>query len=363
MKILVVTMGLNPASGGPTRSCKGMCRALAQAGVDVTLLVLVGTHEFENPCGVRVLYAEDGVKARGEGKEWNVQDYDLVHTQGLWHLKLHAVCRACRKAGTPYVISPRGMLDPWALSEKKWKKRVALWLYQYKDLRCAAAFHVTAREELSHVRDAGLRQQCIVAPNAVDLPLEMPARCRCAKVKTAIFLSRLHPGKGLLSLAAAWARIRPRGWKMKVVGPDSYGHKKDVMDSLVKLGIRDDWMFADALDDVRKWEAYRSADLLVHPSVSENFGITIAEGLAAELPVITTKGTPWGIVEARKCGWWIDIGVEPLAAALQEAMSLSDEARRAMGARGRQLVEEKYTWDAAAKKMIEGYKDVINART
>ena len=352
MKVLHVISGISPTSGGPTRSVKGLCRALSQNGVAVTVLVLHGNDVFENPCGVETLY----------GAAPDVKDYDIVHLHGLWDPALHMVAKACRKASVKYIISPRGMLDPWALGVKKWKKKIALWLYQRKDLRCAAAFHVTAQEELSHVRDVGLKQPCIVAPNAVDLPLEMPARCGGNKVKTAIFLSRLHPGKGLLSLAEAWAKIRPSGWKMKVVGPDSYGHKKDVLDSLVRLGIGDDWEFVDALDDVKKWEAYRSADLLVHPSVSENFGITIAEGLAAELPVICTKGTPWGVVEERKCGWWIDVGVEPLTLALKDAMSLNCAERHEMGRRGRKLIDENYTWGATVKKMIAGYEEVLNGR-
>lgn len=352
MKVLHVISGINPTSGGPTRSVKGLCRALSLNGVAVTVLVLHGNDVFDNPCGVDLLY----------GTMPDLNGYDLVHQHGLWDPALHKVARACCKASIKYVISPRGMLDPWALSVKKWKKKIALWLYQRKDLRCAAAFHVTAQEELSHVRDVGLKQPCIVAPNAVDLPLEMPARCGGNKVKTAIFLSRLHPGKGLLSLAEAWAKIRPSGWKMKVVGPDSYGHKKDVLDSLVRLGIGDDWEFVDALDDVKKWEAYRSADLLVHPSVSENFGITIAEGLAAELPVICTKGTPWGVVEERKCGWWIDVGVEPLTLALKDAMSLNCAERHEMGRRGRKLIDENYTWGATVKKMIAGYEEVLNGR-
>lgn len=353
MRVLHVISGISPTSGGPTRSVKGLCRALSLNGVAVTVLVLHGNDVFDNPCGVETLY----------GVVPDVKRYDVVHLHGLWDPALHTVAKACRSASEKYVISPRGMLDPWALSVKKWKKKVALWLYQRKDLRCAAAFHVTAKEELSHVRNAGFQQTCIVAPNAVDLPLEMPARCVGDKIKTAIFLSRLHPGKGLLSLAEAWSRTRPSGWKMKVVGPDSYGHKRDVLARLDQLGIRREWEFVDVLDDVQKWEAYRSSDLLVHPSVSENFGITIAEGLAAGLPVIATRGTPWQELRERKCGWWIDLGVEPLADALKEAMALSDEKRRQMGENGRQLVKEKYTWDAVVKKMIIGYEEIINGRT
>ena len=90
--------------------------------------------------------------------------------------------------------------------------------------------------------------------------------------------------------------------------------------------------------------------------------MTIAEGLASELPVIATKGAPWSELETNKCGWWIDIGVDPLIAALSDATSLSDNERFEMGKRGRKLIEEKYTWDSAAEKMIEGYKEVLNGR-
>lgn len=353
MKVLNVISGISPKSGGPTRSVKGLCRALSQSGVDVTVLVLHGNDVFDNPCGVKTLY----------GVVPDVKSYDLVHLHGLWDPAIHRVAKACRMASVKYVISPRGMLDPWALSVKKWKKKIALWLYQRRDLRVAAAFHATAEAESRNIRAQGLRQPIIIAPNAVDLPAEMPARTVVGESKTAIFLSRLHPGKGLMTLAEAWARVRPQGWRMKVVGPDSYGHKKEVIDRLKEKGILGEWEFVDALDDVQKWKAYRSADLLVHPSVSENFGITIAEGLAAELPVICTKGTPWQDIEDQKCGWWIDIGVEPLERALKEAISLSDEERLEMGERGRKLVEEKYTWGAVVKKMIEGYKEVLNGRT
>jgi len=362
LKILVVSMGIDPASGGPTRSCKGLCRALAQAGVDVTLLVLVGKHEFENPCGVKVLYAEGAPLFTFTSR---LHTYDIVHLQGLWHPGLHRIARACRKAGVPYVISPRGMLDPWALSVKKWKKRLAMFFYQRSDLKHAAAFHATAEMEAANIRAQGLRQPIFIVPNGVDAPKGLEQfRCQpqppasTSEKRTALFLSRLHPGKGLLPLADAWARVKPKGWRMLVVGPDSYGHKVEVLSKLDALGISDLWVFKDMVDDVEKWRLYRSAELLVHPSVSENFGITIAEGLYAGLPVICTKGTPWKDVLEHHCGWWIGQGVENLAEALREATSTSIPGLSLLGQNGRALIERKYLWPAVARQMICGYKDV-----
>ena len=350
MKILHVTQGINPKSGGPTRSVKGICRALAKAGEDVTLLVLGGNHEFDNPCGAKVVY----------GETIDVRKFDLVHLQGLWSPKLHRIAKACRKAGVRYVMSPRGMLDPWALSVKKWKKRLAMFLYQRRDLKGAAAFHVTAALEEKSVRAQGLKQPVIIAPNGVDLPEVMPPKTS-AEPKTAIFLSRLHPGKGLLTLAEAWARVKPQGWRMKVVGPDSYGHKVEVVAKLTELGILGQWEFVDMLNDVEKWSAYRAADLLVHPSVSENFGITIVEGLAAELPVIATKGTPWKDLADYDCGWWIDQGVDSLEAALRAAFVKPAGDLQRMGWNGSRLIEVKYTWNAIVKTMKGGYERVLNS--
>lgn len=353
MKILHVIAGIDPRSGGPTRSVKGLCRGLSSAGLDVSLLVLTGDHQFENPCGVNIV--------RG----WidDLRGFDLVHIHGLWLWTVHKVIRECRRQKVRYVISTRGMLDPWALSVKRWKKKIAMSLYQRRDLVEAAAFHATADDEKRHICALGLSQSIIVAPNGVDLPESMPPRKPIDgyKGKSAIFLSRLHPGKGLLTLADAWAQIKPKGWRMMVVGPDSYRHKQDVISRLAKLGIASDWKFIDAVDDNLKWHYYRSADLLIHPSVSENFGITIAEGLAAGLPVIATQGTPWSELVSRECGWWIEVGVEPLAAALNNAINQDDETLKKMGALGSRLITEKYTWEAVSKAMIRGYEEILYA--
>lgn len=348
MKVLHVTQGIDPRSGGPARSVKGICRALDNAGVDVTLCVLHGNEEFDNKGGVMVVY----------GVCPPVNDFDLVHIQTIWDPALHAVAKACRKAKVPYVVSPRGMLDPWALSVKKWKKRLAMFLYQKCDLKGARAFHVTAALEEKSVRAQGLKQPVIIAPNGVDLPEVMPPKTSGIP-KTAIFLSRLHPGKGLLTLAEAWARVKPQGWRMKVVGPDSYGHKAEVVAKLEQLGIIDQWEFVDMLDDVEKWKAYRAADLLIHPSVSENFGITIVEGLAAGLPVIATKGTPWSDLVDYKCGWWIDQGVDALAEALQSSLNSPTSILEEMGSNGRKLIEQKYMWSSIANMIASGYSQII----
>ena len=358
MKILHVTRSIAHDEGGPARSVQGLVAAQNKIGAESWLLPM---RKGPRPWVDGIAHFSDSEPFENVASRVKP---DIVHIHGLWNLEEHRCAVICRRWRIPYVISPRGMLEPWSLSVKKWKKRLGMFLYQRNDLKHAGALHATAEIEARHIKDQGFRQPIILSPNGVDIPVEMPERCGfdgCRK-KTAVFLSRLHPGKGLLTLADAWSRVRPEGWRMLVVGPDTYGHQKDVVERLTQCGILKDWEFLSAADDNEKWRMYRSSDLLVHPSVSENFGMTIAEGLASELPVIATKGAPWSELETNKCGWWVDIGVDPLIAALSDATSLSDNERFEMGKRGRKLIEEKYTWDSAAEKMIEGYKEVLNGR-
>jgi len=178
---------------------------------------------------------------------------------------------------------------------------------------------------------------------------------------TALFLSRIHPVKGLLNLVAAWDRLRPAGWRMVICGPDEGGHLEQVKRTVAKVGLSSAFEFKPAVYGLEKNALCASADLFVLPSFSENFGLVIAEALACGVPVITTKGTPWEELHTRQCGWWIDIGVEPLVAALREAMALSDEQRKVMGQRGRRLVEENYSWPKIGADMKAVYEWVLRS--
>jgi glycosyltransferase involved in cell wall biosynthesis len=108
--------------------------------------------------------------------------------------------------------------------------------------------------------------------------------------------------------------------------------------------------------DDAKWGLYGTADVFVLPTLSENFGMVVAEALGSGVPVITTRAAPWSLLTERGCGWWVDVGVEPLADAIRKAAAIGDEERRAMGARGRRLVEERFGWPAIAGRMASVYR-------
>lgn len=384
MRVMHIVEGISPRAGGPTRSVKGLTTALARQGVDVFLFAHSPLHDWPDSAPV---HFQKGIAARGAKAAYELEQSilsfkpDIVHLHGLW--MNHRDVQVALRLKIPIVLSPRGMLDPWALSVKKWKKRLAMVLYQRRDLKRVSAFHATAELEASNIRAQGFNQPIIVSPNGVDAPFDDIDACRKSSVvssgsRTAIFMGRLHPGKGLITLAEAWARVRPKDWIMRIVGPDSCGHKTEVLARLDELGIsysdvkartsgeylksgeqRTSWEFVDIVDDKTKWVEYAAADLLVHPSVSENFGMTIAEGLAAGIPVVCTKGAPWQDLEKFHCGWWVDADAKSLAMALGDATIITAEERHEMGVRGRKLVEEKYVWDMVVKDVVKGYERMI----
>lgn len=174
-----------------------------------------------------------------------------------------------------------------------------------------------------------------------------------------LFLGRIHPVRGLLELVEAWRIARPEGWKMIIAGPDEGGHQQIVEAAIHQAGLQDDFEFTGSVYGDEKKALYRSADIFVLPTFSENFGLVVAEALACGVPVITTKGAPWQGLQTHRCGWWIDIGVEPLVAALREAMNLPPDTLREMGQRGRAYVEQNFGWPGIAQQMLSVYRWVL----
>ena len=274
------------------------------------------------------------------------------------------------------------MLTTWAMNNKKWKKRLGWWLYQRKDLARADLLHATAESEVEDIRRMGLSNKVMIAPLGVKIDGRVERVERVDGKKVLLFVSRVQRKKGLLNLARAWANLKKESstrsacstwlnnWKVRIVGPDQEGHTQEVKAECERLGIVDDWEFVGPKYGEELQSEYANADLFVLPTYSENFGSVVIEALAHEVPVITTKGTPWSELEAEKCGRWIDLLSEgsnssawpALVTALKEMMSMSDEERRQMGARGRMLVGGKYTWAAVVKEMVKGYESLVCSR-
>ena len=366
MRVLHVTPTIAQGHGGPARSTQGLVTALRQNGVEAWLLSMTpGEHPWLPEFDASAFLCSDsrGFCAWKRVVRNAVEKIhpDLIHLHQIWTLDLHAAAVVARERQIPYIIAPRGALDPWPLKHKWLKKWIARRVYQDRDLRLAGALHATASREAERFRELGFQNPIITSPNGVNVPQDLPPREHGCK-RRALFMSRMVANKGILELVEAWGRVRPRDWECELVyttaNEDERKCERRVRERVHALGLDDDFVFTGALSDNEKWKAYRRANLFVLPTYTENFGIVIAEALYAGLPVITTKGTPWREIEGL-CGWWIDIGIRPLEKTLQRAVDLSDDERFALGEAGRRMVESRYMWKSVAVKLREAYAELL----
>jgi glycosyltransferase involved in cell wall biosynthesis len=369
--VLHTVASTQASHGGPSRSVPFLCEALAHQDVSVRLVTTVPEEGREaailpgEEVSTRTVVEAGRLRSvlrsplafyRTLRSAVREDSPDLMHDHGLWLPSNAAAALVAWQTGLPFVISTRGMLTDWALQHNRWKKRLAWVGYQNRVLGQADLFHVTSHEEVDVLRGLGFEQPAAVIPNGVPLPDATSSNGPTGEGRRALFLSRVHPKKGLPMLLDAWATVRPAGWTLEIVGPSEDGHRAELEEQARRLGLEEVIQFSGPVADDEKWDVYRRADLFVLPTHSENFGIVVAEALAAGVPALTTTGAPWEDLEHHDCGWWVDPDEQALTEALRAAVDADDETRRAMGRRGRRLVEEEYSWSGVAANMTAAYQ-------
>jgi glycosyltransferase involved in cell wall biosynthesis len=216
--------------------------------------------------------------------------------------------------------------------------------------------------EAENIKQLGFKNPIAIIPNGVDISV-FRLKEQQEEKHTLLFLSRIHPKKGIEFLVEAWAQIDQgmrHNWKINIVGNGEELYIAKLKKLIQTKRLETEIQIIDPQFGNDKLKTFHKADLFVLPTFSENFGIVIAEAMACGIPVITTKGTPWEELNTYNAGWWIDIGIKPLVHTLQVAMQLSDEERMQMGKNGRKLVSEKYTVELVTRKMMNLYKWVLH---
>lgn len=356
MKISHVIAGM-PKAAGTTTFVKNVVMGLCARGHDAH----VCTRFDEIECGGRP---------------------DIVHIHGLWSFLQHRSSWWARQNDIPVIWSTHGMTAPWSMRHKWWKKFLVWHLFQKWDLKHAAAIHCTTDLEVEWNKKLGFKN-CFVAPLGTNENSTqghgdaegVESGSDCLRV---LFVGRIYPVKGLVNLVKAAALIKQsnslnnRTIRFRIVGPDQAGHRSELMKLAADLKVSEmfEWpgpKFGDELS-----AEYDSCDLLILPSLTENFGGVVIDALAHGKPVIASEFTPWRELEKERCGWWVELPGEKakcqgegeqgttLDSALREAMVRKD--LREMGARGRKLVAERYTWPAVCDRMIKGYEEALNGR-
>ena len=227
-----------------------------------------------------------------------IREFDVVHFHGIWPPFLHRFVVAAHRHRVPIVWSPHGMLSPWAMKFKWWKKFLPWFLWQKRDLKSAEILHVTSEKELDWVQASGFRNRIVNIPLGTNLPEAVPVRRR--EKKTLLFVGRINPVKGLENLIRAWRNVRNDDWKLRIVGADEAKYSAALQSLVHELSLETSVEFPGPKFGTDLEEEYKNADALVLPSHTENFGGVVIDALAWGLPVITSKGTPWREVEGEK---------------------------------------------------------------
>jgi glycosyltransferase involved in cell wall biosynthesis len=357
MKILHITNSIDKSSGGPSRSVPQTCIELAKLGISIELVTQESADmvAIEESSHLTVHYRS--IKELFiYGSRLSAKDIDLIHLQHIWNPYIQVMAFWARKKNIPYIITPRGMLEPWIMANNPWKKKIALFLYQKKAIQRAAHIHATAQMEADNIKELGFSNPISIIPNGIDLSEVKKGKEQYGSKKM-VFLSRIHPKKGIELLLEAWRNTDTRDWTLEIAGNGELDYIKILTQSAQDLGnVR----FVGPQYGESKWNFLRSADVMVLPTYSENFGIVVAEALAVGVPVITTKGTPWEDLKTYQCGWWIELSVSNLKRSLEEVMQTPQHQIKTMGANGQILVKDKYDIKAVAKNMRTLYQKILN---
>ena len=284
-----------------------------------------------------------------------LQENCILHNHGLWSFINIAIALYPLKIRSKLIVSPHGTLSKWSMQHKRFRKKL-FWQIQKLLLIRADIIHVTSIEELHEVRDLNIKTPIAVIPNGVR-DFGRRTNVKSENTKEILFLSRLHPKKGLDNLISAWMRIENQypNWHLKICGTGEPSYILELKRKTHEMKSRR-IHFLDPLYGAKKTSAYMNADVFILPTYSENFGMVIAEALMNECPVIVGKGAPWSKVAEVGCGWWIENDIETISSTLIDAFSCSDAIRQSMGQKGRKWMKNDFDWNSITHKMILSYE-------
>lgn len=388
MRVIQVVPAISAESSGPSYSVPGLCRGLKDAGCAVSLFFAgeKPKREFEYPVVCHPLSKFPHPRLgrspwMREGLLQAASSVDVIHNNSFWMCSnvypYYAIRRLRRVPGAKvpkFVNSPRGTLAPWALKHHWLQKRIfGFFAGQYAAMRATDMWHATSEKEYWEIRNAGFAQPVAIVPIGMDIPSfehKVQGQGDANSSRRVVFFGRLHRVKAIDNLVRAWGRLvaPTKGlnadhtgpfpdWELVIAGPDCgvRGDLEKVIQEMRIPRVR----FVGELNGHSKYEFLASADLYVLPSLTENFGVTVAEALACGTPVIATEGTPWSGLNEKKAGLWIPIGTDPLVNALQRLMSLDDDERARMGANGKRWISEAYSWIGVGNMMRQAYEWLI----
>lgn len=392
MHVVHVTPYYPPAwdYGGPVWVAQALCTGLAARGHTVTVVTTDARDATERAAPAEE--ARDGVRVVRVPNLSNWLAWrrvfvpmgarrrlvEALHTADIAHLHearslLHlASLPVLRRMGVPYVLTAHGSLPHHR--QRGLLKHAYDALGGRAVLDGACRLHALSAVEAESYQGAGADPARVaVVPNGIyadeyqSLPDGTAFREQLGIAKDTplvLFLSRLHPIKGVGFLLEAFATLRERlpGAVLALVGPDD-GAEEAARRRVASLGMDEAAHFVGWLAGPDKLAAYRAADVYVLPSRFDVFSIGLVEAMACGAPVVVSRGCALaGEIEGHGLGSVVDYGaVEDLTEALYETLSQPAEARE-RAARGRDWALSTYDWEGIVTEMEKLYRDCLESQ-
>lgn len=371
---LEVVSHLDPKYGGLSAAVPALGERLhREGGFDVRLAAFCAPGEefrpdgFENaelsywPLGRKIWIKDRALRQQFEDA---MRGADGVHIHGLWEQSTAIAARTARKLDVPYVISAHGMLEPWALANKRLKKMIYAALVERKNVERAACLHALTRAEAQHYIRFGATAPIVVIPNGVDIPKVKDATLFTRKFsqvegkRIVLFMARLHVKKGVEMLLDAWSAVAKEDPDalLVVAGPDSDGMRERLESFCAERSMSDRVLFTGMLSGAMKWSALAAAECFVLPSFSEGLSVAVLEAMGMGVPVLVTEPCNMPEVEEYRTGWQIKPNVHALTKALNHVLANPPSNNALTGRLGARLVSTRYAWSTVATQMQDVYR-------
>ena len=389
MRVLQVIPCYLPAQryGGPVQSVHDLCIALTQMGVDVTVYTTNadGAGTLDNPAkceneidGVKIhYYPIQFPRSFFRSSELRraitskVSEFDIVHIHWLYVFPTLVAARECIAQRIPYILSPRGMLDRYAVTLKgRIKKWLYIQMFEKRHIRCASAVHFTTNGELANAEFSETAVKRVVIPNGINLG-KIPSALdgvqflkrfpELEQKKIVLFLGRINHIKGLDLLIHAWSIVIDAvpDAHLVLAGPDDSGFGRNVVRWLGEWRVANHATFTGLLLNSEKYSAIAAANLLVCPSYLESFGMAVVEALACRKPVVVTNRVYLSdVIENEDAGLITSLNPAELAKSVIFVLRNPDLGLK-MGMRGRQLVERLFELKLVGQQMYELYTALV----
>lgn len=359
--------------GGPIVSVSKLCEAQFSLCKNITVLTTTANGKTELPVAIGKAYEIRDIKVyyfKRYTKDhshfspsllfylWKIaRKAQYVHIHSWWNLVAMPAVLVCWLRGVKPVLSPRGMLSHYGRESSKAKLKAAFHQLLGRWLLRKTVLHATsgqeAREALALLPD----WPYFIAPNLIGLPDSPSVAAATSGPLRLVFLSRIHPKKGLDLLFPALAAL-PFPWELTLVGAGEPDYEAELKNRAIELGIADRLHWLGWMEGPAKYESLAQADLMVLPSRNENFANVVLESLAVGVPVLLTDQVGLSEYVAEKGLGWV---CAPTVEALKEQLQRIQESRPALAAirtKAPECVRADFSPESVARQYLLAYQSL-----